>query len=787
MRSGDAVHAGALEPTHAMLAEEDAVQAHPAEAAGEVLPRSSPRPMAYGAAAPGGATMLLRRQRARHRRAAAAGLLLGCAVVVAVVMLGGGDGRPSGLTAEGLFREGHGSPLVLSPPPDPLADAGAENPEAGTDMDDSSAHHARQGMSGGGLKAARHEQEFYDHMLYNANLTLQENEAWRYWSKIRVRDEVYYMMKKVENLIKRNYKMHYNVKQDLSSDRSMLKEDVDAAQAKMTSLVREVKGVAEKIGSGLTSLRQAEEEQQRRLEQYKRHYDSDLRRIHAVLSNQTIQLEQERHDALRKAYDQQLARMQHDVDSILAEDRTQMSKNENEEKAQIVGIQGQLDRDSEDMSNLQHKILENVEAAKVKEIKDFQNVTAVHTSLHTYLHGMEHTLQDSLSKETQIETLAKSNEEKLGEVNTEVKTAAFKLEMLEKKQTADHNAVDDKLKAIVSTSEGLDKSLTTETDSVNTLKETVDKFATENPEFKKTVEGDHIKLQSTLGDLQAEIKKADVLKQQISNLRASMGTQINDISSKIDDLGGTQTTLATSLGQQQTDMAGLQTRISSLENSAKSSSDEAKADHDRVSSVVEEMQTKLSALLDLKVRIETLEKAVHDNVASLQAKIAAAEATHNTTRDGLLKSMEDLEAKLESQDTVQKNAEATTTASIDKFETDLNNLDSFKSDSEKSAAELVKKLADTTESLGILDSKFSGQKTDLDSKITSLQASVDKVPTKVEFEKVNTYACRTHCKESCECARVHTPLLTSTRSFACMRSCRRSRTPWIRRKRLKTS
>jgi len=34
-----------------------------------------------------------------------------------------------------------------------------------------------------------------------------------------------------------------------------------------------------------------------------------------------------------------------------------------------------------------------------------------------------------------------------------------------------------------------------------------------------------------------------------------------------------------------------------------------------------------------------------------------------------------------------------------------------------------------------LDSKFSGQHTDLDSKISSLQASVDKVPTKVEFEK----------------------------------------------------
>ena len=44
--------------------------------------------------------------------------------------------------------------------------------------------------------------------------------------------QIYYMMKKVENLIKRNYKMHYNVKQDLSSDRSMLKEDVDVPRGK---------------------------------------------------------------------------------------------------------------------------------------------------------------------------------------------------------------------------------------------------------------------------------------------------------------------------------------------------------------------------------------------------------------------------------------------------------------------------------------------------------------------------------------------------------------------------
>ena len=425
--------------------------------------------------------------------------------------------------------------------------------------------------------------------------------GWRYWSRIRVRDEVYYMLQKVENLIKRNYKMHYAVKQNLEGDRTFLKEDVELAQQKMTALVGEVKAVAEKIGAGLTELRKAEEEEQRRLEHYKGHYDRDLRRIHAVLTNQTIELEKERHDALRKAYDKQLAKMQEDVDGILAEDRAQMVKNNEESKQKIQAIQDQLDRDTKDMSDLQHSIFVNVEAAKVKEVADMDNVTAVHSSLQTYLHNMRSSLDESLTKQKAIEELAKSNQEALAAVTTKVDTAAFKLSMLEKKQASDHEQVDDKLKSLVETSDGLQSSLTTQTDAVSSLKETVDKFAQESPEFKKTVEGDHAALKSTIDDLMNEIKKADKLKQDISDLEISMNTQINDISSKIDDLGGTQSTLATSLGQQQTDMATLKTRIATLEESAKSSSDEAKSDHDRVSAVVTEMQSKLSTLLDLKV------------------------------------------------------------------------------------------------------------------------------------------------------------------------------------------
>jgi len=640
-----------------------------------------------------GATTLRSEQNGRrgsNRRAVVAGVLLGCAAIAAVT-------RPAGMAMESLaverLQSGAGAPEVLSPPDDPLEDEGAIDPDVGTDMDDSNDRQIiLPGTAGRGLKYPQHTGEFYNNMLYNANLTLEGSKGWRHWSRIRVRDEVYYMVQKVKNMIERNYKMHINVKQDLTGDRTFLKADVELAQAKMTSLVGEVKGVAGKIGAGLTQLRKAEEEEQRRLEKYKRHYDSDLRRIHAVLSNQTIELEKERHDALRKAYDAQLSRMQEDVDSILAEDRAQMVKNNDESKTKIQTIQDQLDRDTQDMSDLQHTIFTNVEAAKVKETADMNNLTAVHTSLNSYVHNMQHSLDDSLAKQTTIETLARSNQEALETVTTQVNSAAFKLEMLEKKQATDHEDVDTKLSELVTTSKGLDSSLTTQTEAVNTLKDTVETFAKENPEFKKTVEGDRMSLKTTIENLQTEIQKADLLKKDISDLQTSMSTQINDIASKIDDLGGTQTTLATSLGEQGTDVNGLQLRITDLESSAKSSSDEAKADHHRVSAVVEEMQTKLSTLLDLKGRIETLENSVKDNVAGLQDKIAEAEATHNTTRDGLLKSMEALEAKLQEQATTEANAEASTKTSIDGFETDLNDLNSFKTDSEKNAAELVKKL-----------------------------------------------------------------------------------------------
>ena len=76
----------------------------------------------------------------------------------------------------------------------------------------------------------------------------------------------------------------------------------------------------------------------------------------------------------------------------------------------------------------------------------------------------------------------------------------------------------------------------------------------------------------------------------------------------------------------------------------------------------------------------------------MQGKITDAEATHNSTRDSLLESMENLKGELAAQALQEQNAESNTSVAIAQFQTELNDLNSFKTDSEKSAAELVKKL-----------------------------------------------------------------------------------------------
>ena len=173
----------------------------------------------YGAT-PGGEPGARRRG---NRRAVAAGLLLGVAAVAAVVMLGTGGSRAPGTggsRAAGLVSlaslqelEGEGqeegdpplrtlplgtgpnAPLTLSPEEDPEQVPGAMDVDAQTDMAPKGERIGfameEPGRSGGGLMYPRSANQFYDHMLFNANLSLQENKDWRYWSRIRVRDEVY--------------------------------------------------------------------------------------------------------------------------------------------------------------------------------------------------------------------------------------------------------------------------------------------------------------------------------------------------------------------------------------------------------------------------------------------------------------------------------------------------------------------------------------------------------------------------------------------------------------------
>jgi len=63
----------------------------------------------------------------------------------------------------------------------------------------------------------------------------------------------------------------------------------------------------------------------------------------------------------------------------------------------------------------------------------------------------------------------------------------------------------------------------------------------------------------------------------------------------------------------------------------------------------------------------------------------------------------------------------------------LHELEAFKEESTKQDTELVHEMTDTTQSLGILDSKFSGKNVDIESRIAGLEGEIAKVPTREEF------------------------------------------------------
>jgi len=363
------------------------------------------------------------------------------------------------------------------------------------------------------------------------------------------------------------------------------------------------------------------------------------------------------------------------------------------------------------------------------------NITSQQDLVQVAIDHLTTLMGELKSKQGNIETSTRTNEQTLRGVDTQLKTAVFKIDMVTKKQASDHEGLKDTIGGVQKMAEDLKGQIEQQQALIQTVQAEVQKFAEENPQFKNKVQKDHMEMQSTITKLQEQIKKADEIKRDVTSLQNTIDTKLNDLSSKIDDLSGTQSVQEGVLTQQDGDLKGINARIDGLADNAKKMSEEAKADHDEVAKVIQQLQTKLNELLSLKTDIGELESNMNDKLGALRDRLVVESKQHNQTRANIEKNVADFESKISQQIEDETGHFQSSQDSLKGLSKDISELKQFKADSAKAQKELVKQLTDSTESLGILDSKFSGQNTDLQSRIKELYDKINKVPTKKDFKK----------------------------------------------------
>jgi len=578
-------------------------------------------------------------------------------------------------------------------------------------------------------------ESFYDAMVASVNRSVADDGDTSHlsWSKNRVRSEVYELRKRVRSVIMSEYKHHNQMKAGLERSRATLKGDIMRAMDQTTTVQGEVRILAEEMGSGMANLNMAEREMRRRIEAYKKHYDRDLARIHAILSNQTLELEQDSRDDLERMYKEELQKMQDDTDRILAEDRATMTKNDNEAMQKIAEIRKKLGLDVSTIKSTQAGLSTDLQDVVRRQADHLSNMTRSQHQIQEEVARITSAMKDVQKKQADLRETAKGNFEELGHADSQLKSAVFKLDMLEKKLLANQKSLQGESDSVQQKATDLEGEITKQLDVIENVKNQVEKFAAENPEFRKQVETDHEEMQKTIENLRTEINKVDAVKKQIGELQTLLDSKINDMSSQLDDISGQQQIQNTALGQQGSDLQSIMGRIEGLTKDAETLSKSAKDEHDGVAATIAEMQGKLTGLLGLKDTLASVQTKMEEQLTALSTQLNEMHTSHNKTSLEIQTAIAGLKASLAQQVKAEQGHYTAADASLHTMQKDIDDLDNYKVDASKMEKELVKQLQDTTQSLGILDAKFSGKSVDLNSQVEEIRNAINKVPTKTDF------------------------------------------------------
>jgi hypothetical protein len=144
------------------------------------------------------------------------------------------------------------------------------------------------------------------------------------------------------------------------------------------------------------------------------------------------------------------------------------------------------------------------------------------------------------------------------------------------------------------------------------------------------------------------------------------------------------------------------------------------------------VQDKLTSMMGLKSDIAALSAKTESELQKVAKSIDDVKSGGDATQKSTDSKLDALKNQLDGHISDQKTEFGKTTGDVASLSKDVHELEAFQSDASTLQRKLVKDLTDVTQSLGILDTKFSGQNVDVKTRVAAL-------------ENAGTYACANIC------------------------------------------
>jgi len=427
--------------------------------------------------------------------------------------------------------------------------------------------------------------------------------------------------------------------------------------------------------------------------------------------------------------------LREEITNILASDRGTMQSSDKDISDRISAMRSALNDDVARLQEFANQVSTGLKGSVDDEAKDVEslraNITRVHNTVEKHSSEMESikSQQDTIAADTQ------SNSNLLMSVSSKVAEAEARLVELSKQLDRDSFTNKDAIESATKDTSQIGEELSRKQASIDALQSQMGEIKDTNKNLAKQEASDFTAIRTSVQGLGQEITKAEAIKEELTRLSANNHESFAAALQSIDDIKDKAKSLRADIRTQDVDISGMLARIGVVEKAGTTLQSKSARNKKQIDTQIGDLQTKLGEVLGLKSDIAAFSRKAFRQISNVASEIDSVKAGGDRSSQDAWKKLGRMSDKLDGHIAKTEPVLSKATADQTKLSKDVHDLVAFKSDTSNLQAKLVKELTDVTQSLGILDTKFSGQNVDVQGKIARIEGEVQDLPTKAEVDK----------------------------------------------------